>query len=177
MAMAHSIPSMNQLLIDHRRSFNLAGFLACVAFLAIAGYLQFVEGMEPCPLCIFQRVVFAVLALVLLAAGLHAPRGRAARVYGVLSLVTAAAGLALAWRHVWLQSLPPDQVPACGPGLGYMLDAFPLWDALRMVLSGSGECAEVDRFLGVSIAWWTLWTFLFGGIAAAVVNWPARRAR
>ncbi|MDZ7810247.1 MAG: disulfide bond formation protein B [Arhodomonas sp.] len=112
---------------------------------------------------------------MLLLAGLHAPRSAAARVYAVLAVVVSAIGVALSWRHLWLQSLPPDQVPACGPGLGYMMDTLPLMDVLERVLSGSGECAEVDRVLGVSIPAWTLLAFVVAAVAAVAVNWPARR--
>lgn len=163
-------------LSDRRRFVNLVGFLVCAAMLAIAYYLQFRQGLEPCPLCIFQRVAFLALGAVFLIAGLHAPRGGGARVYSVALLAVAAAGSALAARHIWIQSLPADQVPACGPGLSYMLDAFPPWETIRMVLEGSGECAEVDRFLGISIPVWSLAGFIVLGIAGGVVNWTRQRA-
>ncbi|MCS4502627.1 Disulfide bond formation protein B [wastewater metagenome] len=166
---------MTTTLVEHRRGLNLLGFGFCAALLAFAVYLEHVQGLEPCPLCIFQRVTFAALGLVLLVAGLHAPRRGGGRVYAVLGLIIAAAGVGLALRHLWLQSLPPDQVPACGPGLNYMLETFPPMQALQMVLSGSGECAEVDRILGVSIPAWTLVAFVLTGIGGVLVNWPARR--
>ncbi|MGD8430090.1 MAG: disulfide bond formation protein B [Ectothiorhodospiraceae bacterium] len=162
---------------ESRRQWNLAGFAVCVLLLGAAYYLQFVQGMEPCPLCIFQRVAVFGLAIVFLIAGLHAPKGWGSRVYAVLLLLVAGAGTALSVRHLWLQSLPADQVPACGPGLDYMLNVFPLWDTVRMVLTGSGECAEVDLILGVTLPAWTLAVFLLLGTAGIVVNWvsPARR--
>ncbi|WP_440995998.1 disulfide bond formation protein B [Arhodomonas sp. SL1] len=166
---------MNNALIDYRRSLNLLGFALCAALLGAAAYLEHIQGMEPCPLCILQRVAFAGLGVVLLIAGLHAPRSAAARVYAVLAVAVSAIGVGLSWRHLWLQSLPPDQVPACGPGLGYMMDTLPLMDVLGRVLSGSGECAEVDRVLGVSIPAWTLLAFVVAAVAAVAVNWPARR--
>lgn len=161
----------------HRRQLNLAGFAICALLIAAAYYLQYVEGMEPCPLCILQRVVLAALGVVFLLAGLQNPAGFGRYVYGLLVLLAAATGVALAGRHVWLQSLPPDQVPACGPGLGYLLDTFPLLDALALVLRGSGECAEnAWQFLGLGIAAWALvWFALLAGLSVYLLLRPSRR--
>ncbi len=140
------------------------GFLVCAALLAYAYYLQFEKHLEPCPLCIFQRLFYAGTGIVFLLAALHNPRRLGKAVYGILSALLASGGAAVAARQVWLQHLPADQVPECGPGLDYMLDAFPLNQTLRMVLRGSGECAKVDwRFLGFSIAEWSL--LIFGLLA------------
>jgi disulfide bond formation protein DsbB len=147
--------------IPSPRTLFLLGFLGCGAMMATAlAYFQHYLQLEPCPLCIMQRVVVISIAAVLLVATLHNPRDWGIRVYGVLVTLVAATGAAIAGRHVWLQNLPPDQVPECGPGLDYILDVFPLGEALRMVLHGSGECAEVLwRFLGLSIPGWTLVAF------------------
>lgn len=140
----------------------LLGFAACAGLLAYALYLQFHDGLFPCPLCSFQRGAFVLLGLVFLIGGLHAPKGRGGRgAYGVLAALAAALGVAIAGRHVWLQHLPADKVPACGPDLNFMMQAFPLGDVLRRVFTGSGECAVVDwRFLGLSIAEWSLAWFI-----------------
>ena len=123
-------------------------------------YFQYYLQLEPCPLCIMQRVVVMSIAAVLLVAAIHNPRGWGIRVYGALVTLIAAGGAAIAGRHIWLQNLPPDQVPECGPGLDYILEVFPLSEAVQMVLHGSGECAEVLwRFLGLSIPGWTLVAF------------------
>jgi disulfide bond formation protein DsbB len=139
----------------------LLGFLACLAMMGTAlAYFQHHLQLEPCPLCIMQRVVVMSIAAVLLVAILHNPNSWGIRVYGVLVTLIAVIGAAIAGRHVWLQHLPPDQVPECGPGLDYILEVFPLSEALRMVLHGSGECAKVLwRFLGLSIPGWTLVAF------------------
>ncbi|HYQ70710.1 MAG TPA: disulfide bond formation protein B [Gammaproteobacteria bacterium] len=143
------------------RTVFLLGFLACIAMMGTALiYFQFLLQLEPCPLCIMQRMVVISIAVVLLVATLHNPRGQGVRVYGALVTLVAATGAAIAGRHVYLQNLPPDQVPECGPGLDYILEVFPLSEALQMVLHGSGECAEVLwRFLGLSIPGWTLIAF------------------
>lgn len=144
-----------------RRACYALGFLLCAGLLAYAYYLQFDRNLEPCPLCIFQRLFYAGTGLVFLAAAIHNP-GRVGRtVYGVLAAILAAGGASVAGRQVWLQHLPADQVPECGPGLNYMLEVFPLNKTLSMVLKGSGECAQVHwRFLGFSIAEWSLLIFV-----------------
>nr|WP_300306227.1 disulfide bond formation protein B [Halomonas sp.] len=144
------------------RQWSLAGFVLCVAMMAAALVMEHVYGLEPCPLCVFQRVAVIAAGVVFLVAALHGPRGRAgAIVYGGLASLAVLAGAGIAGRHLWLQSLPADQVPSCGPGLDYMLDVMPFQQVLNNVLSGSGECAEVGaRFLGLSIPGWTLIGFL-----------------
>lgn len=140
----------------------LLGFLACCALLGFALYLQFHDGLLPCPLCIFQRVAFAALGVVFLVGGLHAPAGPGGRCgYGLLALIAATIGAAIAGRHVWLQHLPPDQVPSCGPGLNWMMETMPITGVVREVLTGSGECANVDwSLLGLSMPAWSLMCFI-----------------
>lgn len=161
---------MIRLALRSARWANLAVGLICFMLVGIAIGLEVLLGMEPCPLCIFQRMVFLLLGVVLLIGAL-AP----GRVVAAGSALSALLGVALALRHLWLQSLPPDQVPACGPGLDYLLGAFPLADVVSMVLSGSGECAEVDRVLGLSIPLWTLAGYLLLGVMAVVINWRVTR--
>lgn len=125
------------------------------------GYALYAEYgllMEPCPLCVFQRMAVIAMGFVFLAAALHNPSGIGGRVtYVVLLALAAGGGIGVAGRHVWLQSLPPDKVPACGPGFNYIIDSFPLADALRLIFTGSGECATIDwSFLGLSMPAWVL---------------------
>lgn len=140
----------------------LTGFAICVALLGFAFYSQYQLGLNPCPLCTFQRGAFLLLAVVFLIGGLHSPKGVGGRgAYAGLALLASALGLAVAGRHVWLQHLPADKVPACGPDLAYMMEAFPFADVLRKVFTGSGECAVVDwTFLGLSMPEWSLAWFL-----------------
>ncbi len=139
------------------RLLNLVGFLYCTGLLAYALYAQYALQLDPCPLCIFQRVAVIALGTIFLAAAIHNP-GRAGRLsYAVLLLFAGGAGIFVAGRHVWLQNLPADQVPACGPGLDFMLESFPVLEVLDMVLTGSGECATVDwELLGLSMPAWVL---------------------
>ncbi|MDX1626065.1 MAG: disulfide bond formation protein B [Wenzhouxiangellaceae bacterium] len=141
--------------------FPRTGFAAvavlCLALLGYAYYSQYGLGYEPCPLCILQRVAFMIMAVGALAGAVHGSRSWARFVWGAIVLAGGLWGLATAGRHVWLQNLPPDQVPDCGPGLGYMLEYFSVGEALVSAFTGSGECAEVDwSFLGLSMPAWTL---------------------
>lgn len=155
----------------------LLGFLACAALLTYALYSQYYEGLMPCPLCTFQRGAFILLGGVFLLGALHAPKGQGGRrIYGVLTLLAAGLGLVVAGRHVWLQHLPKDQVPACGPDLSFMMEAFPLADVLRKVFTGSGECAKVDwTFAGLSMPEWSLLWFATLALLALYAGFRRRK--
>lgn len=137
--------------------------LACAALLGFGYYLQYVEGLNPCPLCLVQRGFFYAVAGTCVIAALHAPQAWGRTVYGFVAALFAAGGFAAAARQVWLQHLPPDRVPQCGPDLYFMLENFPLSRVLKTLVQGTGECAVVDwTFLGFSIAEWSLgWFALF----------------
>lgn len=154
--------------IPSSRLTSLGIFLGSVVAMLFALWLQHYQHLEPCPLCIFQRVAVIVIGVVALLAFLHGPASASGRrVYAGLTLAAALGGVAVAGRHVWLQHLPPEDVPACGPGLDYWMDTFPLQDVVMKVFKGSGECAKVDwTLLGLSLPGWTLLLFLgFAGVA------------
>jgi len=140
------------------RTTFLLMFLAVIFVLGVAFYMEYIMGLEPCPLCITQRVMFLGVGLVSLIAFLHNPRGTTQigrRIYGLLVSLFAIGGLYFSGRQLWLQSLPADQVPACGPGISYMVDAFPMAEVIKTLLTGDGNCAEVQwTMLGLSIAGW-----------------------
>lgn len=141
-----------------QRSWFFTGFAGCVSLLAAAAYMQFVEELEPCPLCISQRLAILATGVVFLSAAIH---NRGLKVYAWLGAVSSLAGASISTRHVWLQHLPPDQVPECSPGLEYVFQHFPLADTIKLMLTGTGECAKIDAtFLGLSIPAWTLLAFL-----------------
>ncbi|GMG86198.1 disulfide bond formation protein B [Biformimicrobium ophioploci] len=130
-------------------------FAGCAFLISAAMYLEYVEGLEPCPLCLTQRIMVILVGVVALVAALHNPGASGRRAYGLLVSLFAAGGLYFAGRQLWLQSLPADQVPACGPGVSYMFEAFPFLDFLKVILTGDGNCAEVKwTFLGLSIPGW-----------------------
>ncbi len=147
-----------------------AGFLICGLLIAFALYLQYYEYQNPCPLCILQRIAFIAMMVVFLAGATHGPRRAGAYFYSALLIIIAAIGAAIATRHVWLQHLPKDRVPECGPGLEYMLNRFPLTQALEKIFRGSGECAEAGwTFLTLTIAEWSLlWLVLLGALALMI---------
>jgi disulfide bond formation protein DsbB len=140
------------------------GAFACAVLLGYGFYLQYHDGQNPCPLCLVQRGFYFGLLFVFFVAAIHGPKKTTLRIYACLGLLLAAGGIATAGRQVWLQHLPADQVPKCGPDLYFMLDNFPLSKTITNLFRGSGECAEVTwRFLGLSIAEWSLaWFVVFG---------------
>jgi protein dithiol:quinone oxidoreductase len=161
--------------MSHSRLPNLAGFAVCVALLAYALYTQFHLGLEPCPLCIFQRVGIALTGIVFLLAALQHPRRWGRAVYAVLIAVAALATAAVAARHLYVQHLPPGSLPSCGAPLGVLIKFTPFFELIRKVLSGSGECGQVNwRFLGLAMPGWVLlWSF---GLAALGLRANLRRA-
>jgi disulfide bond formation protein DsbB len=149
------------------RQMAMAGALVCVALLGYAYYLQHFQAQDPCPLCLVQRGFYYGILLALGAGALHGPGRKGAIAYSIGALIFAAGGIATAARQVWLQHLPADQVPACGPDLFFMMENFPLGRMLQLLLRGSGQCAEVHwTFLGLSIAEWSLaWFVAFAALA------------
>lgn len=133
-------------------------FLSVIGLLVYALYTQYFEYLDPCPLCMTQRLFYILVGLFALIALIHS---RGHHIYAGLGLLSALGGALVAGRQVWLQHLPPDQVPACGPSLEYMLDTFPLGQTLKTLFTGDGNCAEVDwTFLGMSMAEWSLLCFI-----------------
>jgi disulfide bond formation protein DsbB len=143
--------------LPNKRLLNFLGAFSCAGMMGFALYAQHVLLLDPCPLCILQRIATILVGLVFLTAALHNPAVIGGRVYaGFIALFAAFGGGVAAW-HVRLQNLPPDEVPSCGPGLEYMVENFPLKDALSMIFKGSGECAEVVwRLLGLSMPTWVI---------------------
>lgn len=141
---------------------NLAIVLACIGLMAYALYAQEVLELYPCPLCISQRIFVIVVGLVALVALIHNPaRLLFRRIYAVLGMLAAVVGAVVAGRHVYIQNLPEDEVPACGPGLDYIFDTFPFFEAVTILFRGDGNCAEVDwQFLGLSMPAWVLIAFI-----------------
>lgn len=152
--------------------------LAAITVISIAFAMLFLEeqlGLAACPLCMTQRLFIVLMGLFALIAALHNPLGWGRRVYGVLCTVAAVAGGAVATRHVWLQNLPADQVPACGPSLEYMLDTLPFSETFTIVMMGDGNCADVVwTFMGFSIPEQTLALFV---VVTIVCLWQTLRSR
>jgi len=165
--------------LSNRRVFVGLTLYAVGAMLFARVYLEAILGLEACPLCMTQRLFVACWGVAALLGALHNPAHWGARVYAALCGVSACLGALVAARHVWLQGLPADQVPACGPPLDYLLNNFPLREAIDTMLMGDGNCAEIVwTFMGLSIPEQTLLVFC---TALAVALWlvlrPAPGAR
>lgn len=161
---------MNPLQWNFRAQF-LLGFVACAGLLGYAIFLQLQQGLEPCPLCIYQRLAFAALAVLFLIGALHGPRGRAGRqIHGVLAFLAAAVGVGIAARHVWIQVMPKDGMSSCGPPLSFLNETMGPLEAFRTVLTGTADCGNIDwQFLGLSMPMWSLvWFLLLAGWALHV---------
>lgn len=155
------------------RKVNLLSFIVCGLLIGFSAYLQFYQGLEPCPLCVIQRLSILLLSLVFFAGALYNhTRAWTIRVHSISVMVVAIIGSIAAIRQIWLQHSPMNQLPAnCGPDLGYILSNFPLGQALKLVFMGSGECAKVTwSWLGLSIPEWTLLFFLYF-IGVAIFQW------
>jgi protein dithiol:quinone oxidoreductase len=140
------------LAIPSNRMINLGVFLVCVITIGIVLYMEHVMFLQPCGLCITQRVFVIFTGLVCLVSAIHNPGATGQKTYAFLAATMPIFGSYFAGRQIWLQHLPEDQVPACGPGLTYIYDNFPFMETLNFLLKGDGNCAEVVfRFLGLSI--------------------------
>jgi len=148
----------------------LAGFLFASGLMGFGLYLQYVKHQDPCPLCMVQRVIFIAILVLFLLAATHGPKRLGARIYAALIVLLSASGVAVAARHIWIQHLPADQVPACGPGLDYMLETMPMANVLKELLHGSGECAAKGwNFLTLGIPEWSLLCYLVLGFWALLI--------
>jgi len=136
-------------------------FLGCAALLSTAIFIAPFKDMNPCPMCMMQRVVFGVLGALAITAALHNPAYLGQKIYSAFLALISIGGASIAIRQLWLQSLPEDQVPACGPGIDYMIDVFPLLEVIEMSLRGTGDCAKVQwTLLNLSIPAWSLIAFI-----------------
>jgi disulfide bond formation protein DsbB len=147
--------------IPSTRNLNWIIGFGCMFLIGAAIYMEHMMHLAPCPLCIFQRIAVISTGLIAIVAAMHNPIAVGVRVYGLMVVLASLVGSALAIRQLYLQSLPKDQVPSCGPGLDYLIDVFPMRDVIKMVLVGDGSCAEVSwTLLGISIPGWTLVGFI-----------------
>jgi protein dithiol:quinone oxidoreductase len=154
----------------------LSGALFASGLMGFGLFLQYVKHQDPCPLCMVQRVIFIVILAIFVLAALHGPKRIGERIYAALIGVLSLGGVAVASRHIWIQNLPKDQVPACGPGLDYMLDTFPLAEVLKELMHGSGECALKGwTFLTRGIPEWSLLCYLALGLWALLIAVRAKK--
>ena len=159
------------------RSLAFIGLVICIASMLFAVlYLERTLYLDPCPLCILDRVIILSLGVVFFIAFLHGPRTIFAKIYGVLCMLLSLIGICLASRHIWLQNLPKDQVPECGPDLYFMLNTLPLFDVLKKTLTGSGSCADTNwTFADLSIPEQTLILFVILLVLSAIQTLRSRK--
>ena len=158
------------------RIWNLFVVLSCASLFSFAMYNQYIQYLDPCPLCALQRLSFLAMGTFALLAVIHNPGRIGQRIYAWLLMLGATLGTLFAGRHIWLQNLPEDLVPECGPGLNYMLENFPLTEVISTIFYGSGSCAEILWvFLGMTMPMWTfVWYVGLGLITLWMVYRPAR---
>jgi protein dithiol:quinone oxidoreductase len=155
-----------------KRWLYLAGALIVAMLFCSALYLQYVLRQDPCPLCMVQRVIFIAIGVLFFVAALLNAGPIGSRIYSVLIALFALGGVAVASRHIWIQHLPKDQIPACGPGLDFMLQHFPMSDVWQELMHGSGECAAKGwTFLTFGIPEWSLVWFVLLGAFAILTGW------
>ncbi|MDB2543733.1 disulfide bond formation protein B [Woeseiaceae bacterium] len=139
------------------RTLYLMGFLSCILMMGYALYAEYQLLLTPCPLCVLQRIAVTFTGILFLLAALHNPNNFKRYIYTTLIFITSIAGAGVAGWHVYLQNLPIDKVPSCGPGFDYLVGNFPLGDALLLIFSGSGECASTDwSFMMLSMPTWVV---------------------
>ncbi len=170
-ATPRSTTSNGSCVLRNLRAINFLGALLCAGALGYALYAQYVLRLEPCPLCIFQRITVAALGVVFLVAAIHGARGWGRYVYAMLIGIAALATAGVAGRHVYIQSLPPGSVPSCEAPLEVMLRYSKLFNVVKKVLTAGGECSVVNwKFLGLSMPWWVLVFAVALGAVGIVVN-------
>lgn len=148
----------------------LAGALFASGLMGFGLYLQYVKYQEPCPLCMVQRLIFVAILIVFAMAVLHGPRRAGERIYGALVAILSLSGVGVAARHIWIQHLPKDQIPSCGPGLDYMIETMPMSDVFKELMHGSGECAVKGwTFMTLGIPEWSLICYIVLGVWAVLI--------
>ncbi len=169
---------MLELIRFNSRIWFFLGFAGCMSLLAMGAYFQYVQGLNPCPLCISQRLAILITGIIFLVAGAHNPEQTGTTRYAIAGAISALLGASISTRHVWIQHLPADEVPECGPGLDYMMQNFPLLETVKFMLSGTGDCAKVDWTLfGFSMPAWTLLAFLMLATLSILQIWNYRAAK
>lgn len=139
-----------------------------ISLVLVASYVEPFASMNPCPMCMMQRAIYLVTAGFALLTLISLRHRILTTIFSILGLLSAVTGIAVAARQVWLQHLPKDEVPACGPPLEYMIEVFPIMEVLQSMLMGTGDCAEVQwQWLSLSIPAWSI--VAFTGLALAHV--------
>ena len=154
----------------------LLGFIASFGLVAFALYIQQKNNLEPCPLCISQRIAYMGLGVLFLIAAIHNPKSWGRSIYGVLQFIAAIVGMGIASRHIWIQANPDKVMAECGAGFDYIFDTFPLHKALDLVFKGTGECTTIDwTWLGLTIPQLSLIAFTALAVYAVILSWKSTK--
>jgi len=157
------------------RYLYLAGFFICVALLCTAYYFEIVEFMEPCPLCMAQRFFVLLVGIFCLLAFFFDNHRWPSRIFLGLGTISAIAGAFVADHHVYIQNLPPEDVPACGPSFEYLMETLPLDALLNIMLEGNGNCADISwMYMGLSMPQWMMVIFIAFAVVGAIslmISW------
>lgn len=158
------------------RAAYFAGFAVSFGLVGLALFLQVQYNLDPCPLCISQRIAFMALGVLFLIAGLHNPAGLWRKIHGVLQLAAAATGAGIALRHMWIQAHPEEVMAECGAGFDYIIESFPLQRALELIFKGTGECSAIDwTLLGLTIPQQSLIAFVGIALYALALMFARKR--
>ena len=150
--------------------------IVCLAILSTAWFVEIKLRLEVCPLCMLQRFSLMAIGAILLIMTLHNPKKIGARCYVLIGWLFSAIGIGLAWRQLWLQSLPPEEHTTCLPGLGYIFQTMPFGEAIKTILHGTASCGTVKwDFIGMSLAFWSLLFFCFIALIFIVIWFQAPR--
>ena len=161
--------------ISNRNIFLLA-FISCISLIGAAYYFEYVLYLDPCPLCMMQRIAVLLVGLVALV-GFFVKTDGAHVIVSVLMGLAAIFGISVAGRHIWIQNLPADQVPTCGPSLEYMVDTLPWAEVLSIMLRGNGNCADLQwSFLGLSMPTWVLLWFVGFVVLSIALIWRIKKS-
>jgi protein dithiol:quinone oxidoreductase len=159
---------------EPRLTYLIIAFFTLMMMIIAIFYFQKALGLLPCPMCVAQRGFTMAVGVIAMAAFLHNPGILGQRLYSLMIIGAALGGGSVSARQVWLQSLPEDQIPACGPTLDWMLTAnFPMQEIVAAMFFGEGSCAEIHwQLMGLSIPGWTLVAFI---LLAAAGSWQLLR--
>lgn len=148
--------------ISHWRLVHLFALLVCVFLLAGAAYMQLVLGLQPCPLCIIQRVIILIMGLLFLVGVIYVPQAMGRKIFGCLTLLLSAAGIAVSARHVWLIHRPAKGITSCGADISVYINNLPITQTIKLLFQGTGDCAnETWQFLGLNLPEWMLVFLVF----------------
>lgn len=140
--------------------------VGCAGLIGYALYLQLVENLLPCPLCVVQRIAYWLVGLTALVAFFHLPQTLGRRVYGALVAVFAFSGAAVAVRHAWLVRYPEAFECGISPEEEF-LNALPLARWWPSMFEANGDCADVTwKFASLTLPDWSaIFFIIFGGLA------------